>query len=138
MSRSQFITRTSKQTVWFSDLTRNLTKNPLTGQLAVSYNEAAVAGSIYNIVRTGFYDRPFDPGYGAVDAQLFEMVDQASADTLKTQVTQAIANRERRARSVEVTVTPFVVEMTFKVSVLFSTVNSLSPYRLDVILERVR
>ena len=59
----------------YSDIDFTFTKKPVTGDVALSYDEKAVTRSIRNLLSTKRYERLFDPLLGSnIDALLFENV----------------------------------------------------------------
>ena len=123
----------------YSDIDFTFTKKPVTGDVALSYDEQAVIRSIRNILLTKHYERPFNPGLGSnVDALLFEPFSPFTASSLETEITNLINNYEPRALLKDITVNAQPDKNAYSVSITFYIENSTLPTTVTLLLERNR
>ena len=91
----------------YSDIDYTFTKKPVTGDVALSYDEMAVIRSVRNLLLTKNYERPFNPVIGSnVRRMLFENVDTIIAGQLEKEIKDTIENFEPRASVINVTAIP--------------------------------
>ena len=132
-------TELSVQPEIYSDFFVDLDFHPIRGDLVRKTNEGAVSQSIRNILKSSYYERPFNPKFGAnLRALLFENFSPFIEIQLKTQITSAIENYEPRAELISVDVSSDVDNYLYTVTILFATKNQPNPQTLTVQLERVR
>lgn len=130
---------TSKTVRTFKDLDLNFTAHPVTGDVTRKYDEEAVKRSIRNLLLTNNFERPFHSDIGSqIRAMLFEPVTPLLAATLKRVIINTITTYEPRAVLNDVTVTINPDNNSAYVSVVFTIINTFSPVKLDVIIERTR
>ena len=123
----------------FVDLDLDFTRNPLTNDVSLKFNEEAVMRSIRNIVLTNSGEKPYVPEFGGnVKASLFENFTPVNVVTLKGQLESAIKNFEPRAKLLKIEVTPRLDENVMIVSVVFRVLNTPEPVTIDIPLERIR
>lgn len=117
----------------------NLDIHPIRKDIVLRTNEDSVSQSIRNILKTNFYEKPFDPKYGAnLRALLFELSSPFIEIQLKNQIQTAISNYEPRANIISIDVSADIDGNSYSVTIMFSTLNSQNPQTLTVSLERVR
>jgi len=123
----------------FVDLDLDFTRNPITNDVSLKYNDEAVKRSIRNIVLTNSGEKPYIPEFGGnIKASLFENFTPVTVVTLKGQIETAIRNFEPRANLLKVEVTERIDSNELIVSIVFSILNSQDPITLEVPLERIR
>ena len=123
----------------FVDLDLDFTRNPITNDVSLKFNDEAVKRSIRNIVLTNSGEKPYIPEFGGnVKASLFENFTPITVVTLKGQLETAIRNFEPRANLLKVEVTERIDSNELIVSIVFSILNSQDPITLEVPLERIR
>jgi phage baseplate assembly protein W len=123
----------------YSDIDFTFTKKPVTGDVALSYDNQAVIRSVRNLLSTRFYERPFNPNLGSnVDALLFEMVSPSTAVTLETEITNTIENYEPRAKINSVVVKANPDNHSYSVTLSFYIENATQPTTVTLLLERNR
>ena len=82
----------------FSDLDLTFKRTPVTGDVAMRYNEQAVIASVRNLLLTNFYERPFQPDVGSnLTGLLFEPATNITASILSDEIKSVITNYEPRA-----------------------------------------
>jgi phage baseplate assembly protein W len=123
----------------YSDIDFTFTKKPVTGDVALSYDNQAVIRSVRNLLSTRYYERPFNPNIGSnVDALLFEMVSPLTAATLETEIRNTIENYEPRAKISDVVVNANPDSNSYSVTLTFYIENATLPTTVTLLLERNR
>jgi phage baseplate assembly protein W len=123
----------------YSDIDFTFTRNPVTSDVALSYDRQAVIRSIRNLLQTKHYDRLFNPDLGSnVDAILFENMSDMTAMTLQREVSSLIQTYEPRALLKEVTVSPLFDKNAYNVSITFFIENATQSTTATILLERNR
>jgi phage baseplate assembly protein W len=123
----------------YKDLDLTFARNPVTGDVAMSYDEQAVIRSIRNIIQTNFYERPFQPNLGSnVPAFLFENFSVLTGDALEADIKNAIINFEPRANITQIRVIPDEANHAYNLTITFFIGNNSYPSTINVLLQRVR
>ena len=123
----------------FSDLDLNFTKHPITKDVARKTGNNAIIGALKNLVLTNFYERPFNPKFGSnVRAMLFEPLDPLTGSILQKEIKILIENYEPRVSLRDVQVVADFDRNSYQVTITFFTVNSTSPLRAVLFLNRLR
>jgi phage baseplate assembly protein W len=123
----------------YSDIDFTFTKKPVTGDVALSYDNQAVIRSIRNLLLTNHFERPFNPDLGSnLNAILFEPVSPLTAASLEREIATMIDNYEPRARINEVIVTPLPDNNAYNVYLSFYIENATLPTTVTLLLERNR
>src|SRR5271166_3744989 len=138
-NRSPQLTRNVKQRVLYKDITPNLDRRPVSGELEILTNAAAVAQSIRNCVLTLLTERYYNPLFGStVNDDLFEFADDFTMGRVKTTITNTITTWEPRAQNLNVVVTgdgpnhKMIVNIYFTIVLVPSQVFSVQPIVLKV------
>jgi phage baseplate assembly protein W len=123
----------------FVDLNPNFEKNPLSGDLPLLKNEAAIKQSLKNIILTIRGEKPFRPFYGSsADVALFENFNPLAEDMLSSAISDAIEAYESRVVVDSIDVDASVDSNSISVLLVFTIVGiPLNPQSLNLILERV-
>jgi len=123
----------------YSDIDFTFTRKPVTGDIALSYNEQSVIRSIRNLLSTRNYERPFNPDLGSnLDTLLFEMVSPITGAALEREIRTTIENYETRARLKTITVNPQPDNNAYSVLLTFYIENATLPTTVTLLLERNR
>jgi phage baseplate assembly protein W len=123
----------------FKDLDLNFTQHPIKKDVSRHYNEKAVINAVKNLVSTNFYEKPFQPEFGAgIRGLLFEPVDSVFGASIERKLTEAINNYEPRVAIESITAIPAPDENGYKVRMVFFIVNSPNPITINFFLERIR
>jgi len=123
----------------YSDIDFTFTRKPVTGDVALSFNEQAVIRSIRNLLLTKHFERPFNPNLGAnIDSLLFELVSPITSSLLENEIKTTIQNFEPRATLNIITVTPMPDENAYSVYLSFFIENATLPTTVTLLLERNR
>jgi phage baseplate assembly protein W len=127
VSRALQITNTSKQKVIYTDFTRNLDLNLISGELQILTNANAVINSVENLVMTYPTERFYHPEIGTqIFKNLFDLFNyhpEFSADTIQEQVVSLLSVHEPRVNGVKIQVTPHMADNYYKVNITFNIIN---------------
>ena len=107
----------------FTDLSVSFNKNPITDDLVMVKDEAAVTQSIKNLILTKFGEKLMNPSIGSdVYNMLFEPLDAFSAMELRDKILNTITNFEPRVDVLDMTVSAtedsddlISVQMTYRI-----------------------
>lgn len=123
----------------YSDIDFTLTKRPVVGDIALSYDSQAIIRSIRNILLTKKYEKLFDPQFGSnIDALLFENISSITASALEKEISFALTNYEPRVSIQSVVVSSFPEKNGYSVTLTFYLINATQPTTVTVFLERNR
>ena len=123
----------------YSDIDFTFTKKPVTGDVALSYDDQAVIRSVRNLLSTRNYERPFNPDLGSViDALLFENISPLTANSIKNEITRMIENYEPRANIKDVVVNSNPDKNAYNITLSFYIENATLPTTVTLLLERNR
>src|ERR1700757_3669056 len=89
----------------YTDINNLFAVNPFSGDLILSADTDAINNSIFNLVLGRNYERPFLEYLNCgVEQELFEILNGASADNIKTKITTVLSTYEPRIQNVTVNV----------------------------------
>ena len=112
----------------FKDISLSFQPHPITNDLQVLKNEAAIRRSVRNIVMTIPTERFFDSSIGSdVGGSLFDFVDFGAASVINDQIRTSINNFEPRVDNLQVEVRPYPDQNAFDVTVIFDIVGQEFP-----------
>tara|TARA_Y100000385_G_scaffold212909_1_gene221255 strand:+ start:622 stop:1038 length:417 start_codon:yes stop_codon:yes gene_type:complete len=132
-------TPVSKRPTLYTDFKKDLQISPVSQDLTVNKDEAAVKEAIRNLLLTDPGERPMQPFLGGgIRALLFENVTPGTLKLIEEKVKNTIKNYEPRAELIDVLVSSIIDDNTVSVRVTFYIKNTSAPIQLDVILERIR
>ena len=108
----------------FKDISLSFEPHPVTNDLPVLKNEAAIRRSVRNIVQTIPTEKFFNPLFGSdVRGSLFEFVDFGTASVISDQIRTSIQNFEPRIDNLQVEVFPYPDRNAFEVTVVYEIVG---------------
>lgn len=123
----------------FTDLDFNFTRHPVTGDVSVKYDAAAVKAAVKNLVLTAHYERPFHSEIGSeVPRLMFELMGPAHAFKLKKSIEDVINNFEPRVDVLDVDVVYLPDGYSVNATIVFKIKNTEQVLSVDVPLERTR
>jgi phage baseplate assembly protein W len=112
----------------FKDISLSFIPHPITKDLPVLKNEAAIRRSVRNIVQTIPTEKFFNPLFGSdVRASLFEFVDFGTASVISDQIETSVTNFEPRVENLKVEVQPIPDRNSFNVIVIFDIIGQEFP-----------
>ena len=108
----------------FKDISLSFEPHPITKDLPVLRNEAAIRRSVRNIVQTIPTEKFFNPLFGSdVRGSLFDFVDFGTASVISDQIQTSVENFEPRIENLQVEVFPRPDRNEFQVTVIFDIVG---------------
>jgi phage baseplate assembly protein W len=123
----------------YSDIDFTFKPLPVTGDIALSYDDQSVIRSVRNLLLTNFYERPFQPNLGSnVNTILFEMADALTSNILDNEIRTVIKNYEPRVTINQLIVTPSPDENSFTLYLSFFIGNNTKPTTVNLLLQRSR
>ena len=112
----------------FKDISLSFDPHPVTGDLPVLKNEAAIRRSVRNIVMTIPTEKFFNSLFGTdVRKSLFEFVDYGTASVINSQIRNSINNFESRVDNLQVLVNPYPDLNSFEVTIIFDIIGQEFP-----------
>jgi phage baseplate assembly protein W len=125
--------------VQYRDFDITFRANPITGQLSILKNNAAVKRALRNLILTNRFERPFRPSFGStVQESLFDNFDSLTVSNVKDAITRAIRDHEPRVQLLEVRVNASPDDNALQVTIYFRVQNQAEPDELSLVLERIR
>jgi hypothetical protein len=135
----------------YSDIDLSFNRNPVTGDVTISYDEQAVLRSVRNLLLTNRYERLFQPNVGSnLTGLLFENTGPEMESVIATEIQNCITNYEPRV-SLDFSTdpntgeqnNPIVVRATpdengYNVTLRFYIANNTTPTTLNLLLKRTR
>jgi phage baseplate assembly protein W len=131
------ITRISRS---FKDISLSFEPHPVTKDLPILRNEAAIRRSVRNLVETLPTERFFNSILGSnVRSSLFGFVDVGTASIISDQIKTTIKNFESRVTNVRVFVDPQPDSNSFDVTINYEIIGQDFPTQeFNFILEATR
>ena len=128
----------SSRTVDYLDIDLTFAKRP-SGDIYKKRDAAAVKQSIKNLLLTDFYEKPFQPFFGAnLRAMLFELADEDTEDEVEENIRTAINKYEPRAEILTITVNVLPDQNDMRVSVYFKIISTQETVTFTTNLSRLR
>lgn len=123
----------------YSDFRNNLNTYPTSNDIQEVVDENVIKQCIVNLIKTNFYDRPFQPRLGSfVNTLLFENIDTQTVDFLKQTIKDTVEIHEPRALINDITISPAPDDNALIVTIVFSILNRRELITLDLLLNKVR
>ena len=124
----------------FKDLSVTFKKHPVTDDLIVVKDKAAIIQSISNLLLTNKGERPFQPQLGSgLQTALFEPMDFGTAAIIKNEVRECLSKYEPRIFVTEIDCELDFQNNGYEVEVSFTIVGrNDKPQSISIFLERTR
>jgi len=123
----------------YKDVDISFTPHPTSGDIGQIKNADAVKAAVRNVIMTGFYEKPFRPGFGSgVSKLLFEPITPLTQESIKIAIQDSIRTWEPRAEVVDVDVSIDRDEQGYHASIQFAVDAASEIVSVNVFLERVR
>lgn len=124
---------------YYSDINLNFKPHPLTGDVTLFQNDAAVKRSLVHIGMMLPYDIPFEPNkHGHIRELLFELPSDTVKNTLETRIKWALNQLEPRANIRKVNCTISHDESAWECEVIFDVLSIMGEQRVQFFIERIR
>lgn len=112
----------------FKDISLSFDPHPVTKDLQVLKNEAAIRRSVRNIVQTIPTEKFFNSIFGSeVRGSLFEFVDFGTASIIEDQIETSINNFEPRVENLQIEVQPLPDQNAFDITIVFDIIGQEFP-----------
>jgi len=123
----------------FSDLDLRFTRNPVSNDVSILVDDAAIKASVKNLILTDFEERPFQPNLGSsVQSLLFEPASPIIASEIESRIRTVLNNYESRIEILDIRVKVNPDEGSFAVVVGFRMIGDRRPILLPLTLKRIR
>jgi len=124
----------------FKDLSVTFKSNPVTDDLVVVKDKAAIMQSVISLLQTNKGERLFKPDLGCdIRKSLFEPLDYATAGIIRSQILETVGKYEPRVRVDNVAVIPDELTNSYEVRLTFTIVGrDDAPVTAEFLLERTR
>lgn len=125
----------------FKDLKVNFNPHPITGDLQVTKEEAAIKQAVVNLLLTVPGERPFQSDLGSsIMEMLFEPLDYAVAAQIRSEIIGTIKKYEPRIDVVELFVEPEFDQNSFSVHMEFEIRGreDTAPLEINFLLQRTQ
>ena len=123
----------------YADIDLTFNQSPVTGDLALRYDDQAVIRSVINLLLTNFYERPFQPDLGSnMNTFLFEPMTVITASGLKTEIQNVIQNYEPRVTIHTLEVTPDEPHNAYNLYMEVFIGNNVQATPINLVLQRSR
>jgi phage baseplate assembly protein W len=134
----QTSTLTSSRARVFRDLDLTFAAKP-NGEIFIKKDAAAVKQAVKNLIMTNYFEKPFQPFFGAnIVTMLFELADDRTSTEVRRNIVNAIQAYEPRARIIDVIVDSEPDLNSLRVTIEFQVVNSTEVVRFTTVVSRIR
>lgn len=123
----------------YQDLDLNFGIHPVKKDVVLLQDATSVVRSVYNLIMTNHYERPFRPELGSnIRNLLFENATQSTAQTLRRMIEETITNFEPRVTVQNIIVSPNEDENAYHVHLEFFVDIYPTAYTTSFLLKRIR
>lgn len=123
----------------YQDLDLNFGIHPVKKDVVTVQDATSVIRSVYNLIMTNHYERPFRPELGSnLRNLLFENATQSTAQTLRRMIQETVENFEPRVTIKTIVVNPNEDENAYQVRLEFFVDIYPTPYTTSFLLKRIR
>ena len=124
----------------FKDLSVTFKKHPVTDDIVVAKDKAAITQSITALLLTIKGERPFQPNLGSdLTSLLFEPLDYGTSALISSRIRDTLARYEPRIEVNEIRCTPDEMNNGYEVEMTYSIVGRKdTPVTVEFFLERTR
>ena len=131
-------TLVSSRSVDYLDIDLTFNKRPA-GDIYKKRDAAAVKQSIKNLLLTDYFEKPFQPFYGAnLRALLFELAEEDIEDEVEENIRNAIIRYEPRAEILNISVIALPDQNDISVTVHFKVISTQETITFTTNLSRLR
>ena len=122
----------------YSDIDLSFMKKK-NGDIFKKTDAAAVKQSVKNLLLTNYYEKPFQPYFGAnIQGLLFELTNDFIEDDVREEVRKAIETYEPRARLIDVIADFNDEQHSLDVRIVFQVVNTGEVVTIETEISRLR
>jgi phage baseplate assembly protein W len=123
----------------FVDISLSFEPNPITNDITVLLNERAINAAIKNLIMIAPSEVPFNRDIGSHTRHyLFDLIDESTAEMLRTEIKRSITFGEPRAKIKTLKVEPRYDRNEFMVSLWYEIIGNDQVFFVDYILAPTR
>jgi phage baseplate assembly protein W len=123
----------------FKDISMSFQVNPLTNDIIVLKNEAAIARSVRNIISTLVGESPYSDKGSGVNNVLFDNMTPITTSILQSEIENAINRFEPRVSLMGVDIVSDYDNYNYNVTITYDIIGvDVQPQELNIVLETVR
>ncbi len=128
------------KTLTFKDLNITFKPHPITGDLIVTKDEAAIKQSVVNLLLTNRGERFFNANLGSsISSLLFEPLDYGTAGMVSAEIENTLKAYEPRIKVLAVNTVPDFDQNGFDIELIFEIIGREDvPLNVAFFLERTR
>lgn len=109
------------------------------GDIYIKKDAAAVKQAVKNLVLTNYFEKPFQPFFGAdIRSMLFELADDETGVEIQDRIIRSIEQFEPRARIIDVIVDSQPDNNSIKATIEFQVINSDEVVVFTTFISRLR
>ena len=113
--------------------------NKTSGEIFKKESAAAVKQAVKNLMLTNYFEKPFQPLFGAnLRELLFDLADDDAEEDVEERIINAISVFEPRAQALNVTATATPDRNSIRVTVEFRVINTQETVAVTTVLARLR
>jgi len=113
--------------------------NKTSGEIFKKESAAAVKQAVKNLMLTNYFEKPFQPLFGAnLRELLFDLADDDAEEDVEERIINAISVFEPRAQALNVTATATPDRNSIRVTVEFRVINTQETVTVTTVLARLR
>ena len=128
----------SSRSVDYLDIDLTFNKRPV-GDVYKKKDAAAVKQAVKNLLLTDFYEKPFQPFFGAnLRGMLFELADEETEEEVRENIVNAIQFYEPRVIIEDISVNILPDQNDMRVSVVFKIISTQEIVTFTTNLSRLR
>lgn len=128
----------STRSVDYLDIDLTFNKRPI-GDVYKKRDAAAVKQAVKNLLLTDFYEKPFQPFFGAnLRGLLFELADEETQEEVRENIINAIQFYEPRVTIEDISVNVLPDQNDMRVSVVFKIISTQEIVTFTTNLSRLR
>jgi len=123
----------------FSDIDLNFTRNPVTKDVSIKYDDEAIKGAVRNLILTDAGERPFQPTLGgSIRSLLFEPATPVISTEIEARIRNVLRSFEPRVSLISVLVRINNDSNSFDVTIAFRVKGDSRPILVPITLKRLR
>ena len=126
------------RTKLYKDIDLTFANKP-SGEIFKKEDAAAVKQAVKNLMLTNYFEKPFQPRFGAnLREMLFDLADDDAEEDIEDRIKNAIGVFEPRAQALNVTAIATPDRNSIRVTVEFRVINTQETVTVTTVLARLR
>ena len=122
----------------YRDLDLSLKRHPVTGNITILRDDAAIKNALKNLVLTNFFERPFQPSLGAnLRGLLFEHADAMTELAMKDNIERAVLE-EPRVKLLDTVIKDLEDKNAYRITLKYLIKENNRQEDVDIVLRRLR